>query len=67
MTTKRINAAIKHLGIEIVRGEGYQYFLDLKTGFQVGESVYVCYLCQSTLARWVEEAEWAVKQENNRK
>lgn len=63
MTTKKINAAIAHLGIEIVRGYGYQYFLDLKTGYQVGESVMVCYLYHCTLEEWVSYAENAVKQE----
>jgi hypothetical protein len=62
MTTKKINEAIAHLGIEIVRGEGYQYFLDLKTGYQVGESVMVCYLKHCTLEQWINYAEWAVKE-----
>jgi hypothetical protein len=59
MTTKLINNAIKHLGIEIVRGHGYQYFCDLETGAQVGESVLICYLNHCTLAEWVKEAELA--------
>ena len=63
MTTTRINQAIKHLGIEIVRGQGYQYFCDLETGVPVGESVLVCYLNQCTLQQWVKEAEDAKKLE----
>ena len=61
MTTARINRAIKHLGLEIVhkRGSGYSYFLDLKTGNQIGDSVPVCYLNQLPLTLWVEEAEEA--------
>ena len=63
MTTTRINQAIRHLGIEIVRGQGYQYFCDLETGAQVGESVLVCYLNQCTLQEWVQWAEGAKKLE----
>ena len=63
MTTTRINQAIRHLGIEIVRGQGYQYFCDLETGVPVGESVLVCYLNQCTLQEWVKEAEDAKKLE----
>lgn len=61
MTVKRINAAIAHLGLEIIRGEGYQYFLD-KDGNQVGESVSVCYLNHLKLSAWVACAERALKQ-----
>jgi len=56
MTTHRINRAIRHLGLEIVKGRGYQYFCDLETGAQVGESVLVCYLNQCTLEEWIERA-----------
>ena len=61
MTKAKINSVIKHTGLEIVgtRGDGYFYFLDLKTGSQVGESVMVCYLYQLPLVMWVEEAEHA--------
>jgi hypothetical protein len=57
MTKKKINQAIKHLNLEIVgNGDGYFYFLDLTTTYQIGESVIVCYLNHLTLDRWVEEA-----------
>jgi len=59
MTTCKINKAIKHLNMEIVRGKGYQYFLDLEHSEQVGESVMVCYLKQFPLERWIEEAVYA--------
>jgi len=51
MTTEKINKAIKHLNLEIIhkRGSGYSYFLDLSTGYQVGDSVCVCYLNQLPL------------------
>jgi hypothetical protein len=66
MTKARINRAIKHLGLEIwgTRGDGYFYFLDLKTEEQIGESVMVCYLKHLTLEKWVEEAKWAREQED---
>ncbi len=61
MTTKQINRAIKHLNLEVIhnRGSGYSYFLDLTTGDQVGDSVYVCHLNQQTLDKWVHDAQWA--------
>lgn len=57
MTKARINKAIKHLGLEIQnkRGDGYSYFTDME-GNQVGDSVYVCYMSQLSLAQWVGEA-----------
>ena len=58
MTKKVINKAIAHLGLEIVRGQGYQYFCDLETGAQVGESVMVCYLNHCSLEEWVQ---WALE------
>ncbi len=61
MTTRQINRAIRHTGLEINRGEGYQYFTHTKTGDQYGESVMVCYLNHLPLDRWVEEAEEALK------
>jgi hypothetical protein len=62
MTTAKINRAIRHLGLEIVRGSGYAYFLSLATGHQIGGSVAVCYLCHLSLSQWVAEAEYAVQQ-----
>ena len=61
MTVKKINSAIRHTGLEIVRGQGYQYFLDT-TGNQIGEAVMVCYLNQLSLRGWVLEAEEARKE-----
>jgi predicted RNA-binding Zn-ribbon protein involved in translation (DUF1610 family) len=64
MNKRTINAAIKHLGIEIQheRGAGYFYFTSIETGVTVGESVMVCYYNQLTLDQWVKEAEEAVKE-----
>jgi hypothetical protein len=63
MNKRTIDAAIKHLGIEIQheRGAGYFYFTSIETGSTVGESVMVCYYHQLTLDQWVKEAEEAVK------
>jgi len=61
MTVNKINKAIKHTGLIINKGEGYQYFTDDVTGEQIGESVMVSYLNQCTIEQWVEEAEYAVK------
>jgi hypothetical protein len=64
MTKKKINAAIKHLGLEIqnTRGDGYSYFTCLETEEQAGDSVYVCYMNHQPLATWVRDAEYARKQ-----
>lgn len=61
INSKLVNKAIKKFGLELVytRGDGYFYFLDLATGSQVGESVYVNYLNLLTLEEWVSEAEKA--------
>ena len=61
MTKRKINRAIKHTNLEIIgnRGDGYFYFLDLDTGYQVGDSVMVCYLYSLMLKEWVAEAEFA--------
>lgn len=61
MTCKIINRAIKHTGLVINKGKGYQYFTDAVTDDRVGESVYVCYLNQFNIQRWVEAAEYAIK------
>jgi len=59
----QVNRAIKHLGVELVRGEGYFYFWSLDPAFaQIGDSVMRPYLNQAGLARWVSDAEYAVKQ-----
>lgn len=61
ISSKQINKAIKKFGLELAytRGDGYFYFLDLATGSQVGESVYVNYLNNLTLEEWISTAEEA--------
>jgi lysophospholipid acyltransferase (LPLAT)-like uncharacterized protein len=53
--TRTINRAIAHLGLEIVRGSGYAYFVN-KEGDQIGESVMVTYLSHLSVAGWVNDA-----------
>lgn len=70
ITKKSIDRAIKHLGLEIVKGHGYSYFLELhgpKKGEQVGESVMVCYLSQQSIQEWVKDAEAALEEQSERK
>ena len=58
ITIARINAAIAKAGIplEIVRGEGYQYFIyDDGDHFET-VSIYVCWLNTYSVAEWVNQA-----------
>jgi hypothetical protein len=68
MTTAKINKAIAFLKMEIVRNDGWQYFLDLDTGNQVGGSVWVCHLNHLPLDQWISEARtrWIVREANAR-
>lgn len=63
MTKKKINHAIKHLGLTIegARGDGCFYFLD-EYGSQIGKTVYICYLNQLSVDEWIQEAEGAKDQ-----
>lgn len=56
LTTARINSTIKKHNLQVVKGEGYHYFLDLKTGDQVGESVMVPKLHHLSIQQWRDEA-----------
>ena len=66
MTKARINKAIAHLHMEVVgkRGDGYFYFLDTRTGYQVGPSVAVCYLNHGDLNFWITQAEYSRNKQN---
>ena len=59
----QVNRAIRHLGVELVRGEGYFHFVSLHPDVgQIGEEIYRAHLNQTGLARWVSDAEYAVQQ-----
>lgn len=65
-TKRTINAALRQAGLPVEiqnNRDGYSYFTSTLTGAQVGESVYVCYLKQQTVERWVDDARHAIKQE----
>lgn len=55
-TAARINAEIAKLGGQEViwRGEGYYYFTEGHAHEWFSSSVYVCYLHQMSLERWIE-------------
>jgi hypothetical protein len=62
ITVARINAAIAKAGIplEIVRCQGYQYFIyDTATDFET-ISIYVAHLNIYTVGEWVNEARYAL-------
>ena len=50
---KQINAAIAPLGVELIKGKGYFYLLDLETGEQVGESIMIYALNHASLEWWL--------------
>lgn len=58
-TLKQVNKAIVAKGyeFELVKGNGYFYFSPTGKDDNFGPSVYVCYLNQLTLDRWVKELE----------
>lgn len=62
----QVNRAIRFLGIEVVRGEGYFYFVS-KDDEMIGggcQSVMVPYVNSMSLARWIQSAEFAIKEHN---
>ena len=63
---QQVDRAIKHLGLEVIRGRGYFYFvsLDLSVG-QIGDSVMVPYVNSMSIARWIQAAEFAIKEDQN--
>jgi hypothetical protein len=59
----QVNRAIRHLGIEVVRGDGYFYFVS-KDDEMIGCSVMVPYVNSMSLDRWIRSAESAIKEHN---
>ncbi len=58
LTKARIDSTIKKHGLEVVytKGQNYFYFLDLKTGDQVGDSIMVARLHHLTIQQWRDAA-----------
>jgi hypothetical protein len=59
----QVNRAIRYLGIEVIRGDGYFYFLS-NDAEMIGCSVMVPYVNSMSLARWIQSAESAIKEHN---
>jgi hypothetical protein len=60
LTINRINKAIEHTGLVIHgNGDGYFYFLEKVTGYQMGCNVNVCRLNHQSLEDWIRDAEIA--------
>jgi hypothetical protein len=47
--------------------DGYSYFTSTETGNQVGESVCLCYLNHQSIDQWVEDARYAIDQDQQTK
>jgi hypothetical protein len=56
-TLKKVNAAIAHLHVELIRGNGYFYLLDFSGNPVDDSSIYVYRLNHLSLQRWVETVE----------
>jgi hypothetical protein len=58
LTSQRVNSTIKKHGLQIqyIKGEGYFYFTDLKTGDQVGDSIMVARLHHLSIQQWRDAA-----------
>ena len=73
-TLKKVNDYLQSQTpeLELVKGEGYFYFVDTLTDDEIKnwfdgfyenpDSIYVCHLCHLTLERWQEVIDGAVKQ-----
>lgn len=57
LTVAKVNKAIAHTGLTLIKGKGYFYFHDAE-GNQVGESLMVYSLNQAPLEWWVSVSEF---------
>lgn len=64
MTVKQINSAIKKFNLEVIKGEGYYYFVDIDSKSQIGPSINVRYLKDLSKQEWLEEADGALREHN---
>jgi hypothetical protein len=70
ITKRAINSAIKRAGLPVIienNRNGYSYFTSTETGNQVGESVCLSYLNQQSIDEWVEDARYAIAQQQTNK
>jgi len=58
---KEVNNALKPLGVEVVVRAGYQCFVDIASGEQLGGAEVGRYLNSITIAEWFNRAQIAVK------
>ena len=57
-----VNRVIKDMKIELVRGDGYFYFVSKNPDIgPVGESIMLCYVNQQSLCNWRTCAKQAIK------
>ena len=63
LTLRQVNKKLKELygDIELVKGDGYLYFVSEHKDFQDSTMVYVDKLNDLTLDRWLEEAAAVIK------
>ena len=65
-TINKVNTAIKHHGVELVKGNGYFYFADLAGSDEYKadkiRSVYCTKLGCMTLEEWIEYVNDAIKE-----
>ena len=73
-TLKKVNDYLQSQTpeLELVKGEGYFYFVDTLTDdeiknwfdgyYETPDSIYVCHMCQVTLEKWKEFIDYAVMQ-----
>ncbi len=63
-TIAKINRIARHYGLQIARGTGYYYWLDLGGAAVEAESVMVSAVGHLSMERWMEEVEGAAKKRN---
>lgn len=67
-TIRSVNAAVRKAGIplELVRGEGYHYWVHDEDGHYDTVSEMVCYTSHISVEKWVEWARIAMKEMQER-
>jgi hypothetical protein len=60
MTYKTANKVLRPVGVELIRGDGYHYFVSARHQHQIGQSVMVYRLNHLNIQRWVCAARYAI-------